>query len=48
MKAKTALTLNKDYYQDQALSWGTLTEPEISHRDRKRPVGCPSESEVGP
>jgi dihydropteroate synthase len=35
MKAKTALTLSKTYRQDQALDWGFLTEPEISHRDRK-------------
>ncbi len=34
MKARTALTLNKDYRQDEALSWGLLTEPEISHRER--------------
>jgi dihydropteroate synthase len=32
MKAKTALTLNKSYRQDQALDWGFLTEPEVSHR----------------
>ena len=32
MKAKTALTLNKAYRQDQALDWGFLTEPEVSHR----------------
>lgn len=35
-KAKTALTLGKAYRQDQALEWGFLTEPEISHMDRKR------------
>ena len=34
MKAKTALTLHKDYRQDQALDWGFLTEPEVSHRGR--------------
>ena len=28
MKAKTALTLGKNYRQDQALQWGFLTEPE--------------------
>ena len=28
-KAMTALTLEKDYRQDQALDWGYLTEPEI-------------------
>jgi len=36
MKAKTALTLHKSYRQDQALEWGFLTEPEISHRHRAR------------
>jgi hypothetical protein len=36
MKAKTALTLGKDYRQDQALNWGHLTAPEVSHIDRKK------------
>ncbi|MHC5542782.1 DUF4346 domain-containing protein, partial [Singulisphaera rosea] len=36
MKAKTALTLHKAYRQDQALDWGFLTEPEVSHRERKK------------
>lgn len=31
-KAVTALTLHKNYTQDQALRWGFLTVPEISHR----------------
>jgi dihydropteroate synthase len=50
MKAKTALTLNKEYRQDQALSWGFLTEPEISHRERKGRAarGGKAESEVVP
>jgi dihydropteroate synthase len=39
MKAKTALTLDKAYRQDEALDWGFLTEPEVSHRDRKRSAG---------
>ena len=39
MKAKTALTLGKTYRQDQALDWGFLTEPEVSHRDREGPRG---------
>ena len=30
-KAVTALTLDKDYRQDQALDWGHLTQPEIAH-----------------
>jgi len=34
-KAVTALTLGKQYRQDEALSWGYLTKPEISHRQRK-------------
>jgi hypothetical protein len=35
-KALTALTLGKDYTQDQALSWGFLTVPEESHRATMR------------
>jgi dihydropteroate synthase-like protein len=31
-KAVTALTLGKNYVQDQALRWGILTAPETSHR----------------
>lgn len=34
-KAVTALTLGKNYVQDQALRWGFLTRPEESHRERK-------------
>jgi len=45
MKAKTALTLNKAYRQDQALDWGFLTEPEISHRATR--IKPPIEREVG-
>ena len=33
MKAKIAITLNKQYRQDNALQWGILTEPEKSHRN---------------
>jgi dihydropteroate synthase-like protein len=33
-KAVTALTLGKNYNQDQALRWGFLTVPETSHRDK--------------
>jgi hypothetical protein len=33
-KAVTALTLGKNYTQDQALRWGFLTVPEESHRDK--------------
>jgi dihydropteroate synthase-like protein len=31
-KAVTALTLGKNYTQDQTLRWGFLTVPEVSHR----------------
>ncbi len=34
-KAVMALTLGKQYVQDQALRWGCLTRPEVSHRQRK-------------
>jgi dihydropteroate synthase len=30
-KAVTALTLGKDYRQDQPLDWGFLTQPEVGH-----------------
>jgi len=33
-KAVTALTLGKNYKQDEALQWGFLTHPETSHRNR--------------
>ncbi len=35
-KAVTALTLGKNYTQDQALRWGFLTVPEVSHRNTPR------------
>jgi dihydropteroate synthase-like protein len=35
-KAITALTLGKDYRQDDALDWGHLTVAEQSHRRRQR------------
>lgn len=38
-KAVTALTLGKNYVQDQALNWGFLTRPEQSHQEKKRPKG---------
>ncbi len=37
-KAATALTLGKNYRQDEALGWGFLTVPEESHRERKSAV----------
>lgn len=45
MKAKTALTLNKNYRQDEALDWGFLTEPEISHRSTRIKAAMPSEAQ---
>lgn len=35
-KAVTALTLGKQYQQDQALQWGFLTIPETSALERRR------------
>ncbi len=35
-KAATALTLAKEYRQDEALDWGFLTRPEVSHRRTQR------------
>jgi dihydropteroate synthase-like protein len=34
-KAVTALTLGKDYRQDQALDWGFLTRREVSHHSEQ-------------
>jgi hypothetical protein len=36
-KAATALTLGKQYQQDEALDWGFLTESERRHYLRARP-----------
>ena len=41
-KAVTALTLAKNYTQDQALRWGFLTVPEQSHRGGLSPKAGPS------
>ena len=35
-KAVTALTLGKQYRQDQALAWGFLTVPEASAHERRK------------
>jgi hypothetical protein len=35
-KALTALTLHKNYTQDQALNWGFLTREEVSHHERRK------------
>jgi dihydropteroate synthase len=55
-KAVTALTLGKEYRQDQALEWGFLTRPEASHRlqkaqerrDRGRPAIDPNPESEDP
>jgi hypothetical protein len=38
-KAVTALTLGKQYRQDQPLDWGFLTVPEISAHERRKQTG---------
>jgi dihydropteroate synthase-like protein len=38
-KAVTALTLGKNYVQDEALRWGFLTAPERRRRDKMREQG---------
>ncbi|MBI5759797.1 MAG: dihydropteroate synthase [Planctomycetales bacterium] len=43
-KAVTALTLGKVYRQDEPLSWGFLTRPEISIHDRRKSAGGEIES----
>ena len=48
MKARTALTLGKAYRQDQALSWGFLTEPEASHRLKRKRAGGAAPPEARP
>jgi dihydropteroate synthase-like protein len=47
-KAVTALTLGKNYTQDQALRWGFLTAPEESHRDKMHREGGPSPGQGNP
>jgi dihydropteroate synthase-like protein len=44
-KARTALTLGKDYRQDQALDWGFLTVTEQSHQGRRRSQGTSAAGE---
>ena len=36
-KAATALTLSKQYTQDESLNWGFLTSPEPAHRLARGP-----------
>ncbi|HEX6963076.1 MAG TPA: DUF6513 domain-containing protein [Lacipirellula sp.] len=38
-KAATALALNKNYRQDEALDWGFLTRPEARHYLRRKSAG---------
>jgi dihydropteroate synthase-like protein len=38
-KAKTALTLGKNYVQDEPLDWGLATEPEQRHYLKRSPRG---------
>jgi dihydropteroate synthase-like protein len=45
-KAVTALTLDKEYQQDEALDWGYLTRAEVSHR-LKRTRGGDSAADGG-
>ena len=42
-KATTALTLGKNYTQDEALRWGFLTVPETSHRGKLKEANENSE-----
>jgi hypothetical protein len=43
-KALTALTLGKEYRQDQPLRWGFLTREETSHVDKKGKRRKPGEA----
>lgn len=38
-KAITAVTLGKQYTQDESLDWGHLTVEEVSHRLKRKPKG---------
>jgi hypothetical protein len=52
-KAVTALTLDKNYRQDEALDWGVLTVRELTRLERRamriarrrQEEGCADESE---
>ena len=48
MKAKTALTLSKTYRQDQALEWGFLAVPEVSHLARRKAADDRAADEPNP
>jgi dihydropteroate synthase len=47
-KALTAISLGKQYQQDESLNWGLLTRPEVSHRltkaNRRKQADQPSSS----
>lgn len=45
-KAMTALTLGKQYQQDQPLNWGFLTQAEVSAQERRKEQG--EDSQCGP
>ena len=45
-KAVTALSLGKDYRQDQALDWGHLSRPEIAHGPSRAAARVSGASEV--
>lgn len=47
-KAMTALTLGKQYEQDQALRWGHLTRPEQPHRIERKRRQRPDGNGIGP
>ncbi|MEX2113281.1 MAG: DUF6513 domain-containing protein [Pirellulales bacterium] len=47
-KAVTALTLGKEYRQDEALDWGFLTTPETSHRPTRIDAAPPASSGDAP
>jgi hypothetical protein len=42
-KAATAITLGKQYQQDEALNWGFLTQPEARHYLRAQPQSTDDE-----
>jgi dihydropteroate synthase-like protein len=42
-KAATAITLGKQYRQDEALAWGFLTQPEARHYLRAKPESAADE-----
>jgi dihydropteroate synthase len=46
-KAVTALALDKDYRQDQALDWGHLTRPEIGHGPSKAAAAVAAAARLG-